>query len=106
MFYCDALSDTRTSLLCDFMDSMPGAMKNSFCDLPSKSKLEFIISGLGSDTYIHEWQELYNKACGFIHSLYRERAAKYNPADRTVRNPYVNRTVNRTEFICKPYGHV
>ena len=48
MFYCDALSDTRTRLLCDFMDSMPGAMKNTFCDLPSKSKLEFIISGLGS----------------------------------------------------------
>ena len=80
-FSCNALRDIRYRLLYDLMDSMPAAMKTSFSELSCKSKLEFIISGLGSETYIPEWQGVYANACSFIHALYRERAAMYKRLD-------------------------
>ena len=84
VFSCNALRDIRYRLLYDLMDSMPAAMKTSFSELSCKSKLEFIISGLGSETYIPEWQGVYANACSFIHGLYRERAAMYKRLDEIV----------------------
>ena len=84
VFSCNALRDIRDRLLCDLMDSMPVAMKISFCELSCKSKLDFIISGLGSETYVPEWQGVYANACSFIHGLYRERAAMYKRLDEIV----------------------
>ena len=84
LFSCDALREVRTTVLSELMDSMPGAMRKSFCELSNKRKLEFILSGLGSDTYIEEWQYVYIKTCCFVHSLYRERAARYKRLDEIV----------------------
>ena len=64
-------------MLRELVDSMPKAMQKSFKELPNKHKVEFIISGLGSDSYIEQWQYIYIKACRFIHNLYRERAKSY-----------------------------
>ena len=76
VFNCTALEDVRATALHELLDSMPRAMKMSFCELPTESKLEIIVTGL-SDTYIEDWSNVYSKACRFIHKLYRERAALY-----------------------------
>ena len=60
---------------------MPLAMRESFMTLNNRAKATFIISGLGSDTHIPEWQDIYLKASRLIHMMYRDRAVRYKNLD-------------------------
>ena len=64
-------------LLAGLLDAMPQAMRASFSDLNNEAKLVFILSGIGCDVYIKEWQDIYLKASRLIHCLFRERANRY-----------------------------
>ena len=78
VFDCLGLCEVRNTLLTELLETMPPAMMESFTELNNAQKLVFIISGLGSDVYVKEWQEIYLKASRLIHILFRERASKYN----------------------------
>ena len=77
IFDCDELNDVRVTLLRDLFECMPIGMRNSFSNLNSVGKLEFLLTGLGSDLYIDEWKIIYSNAARFIHNMYRERYCKY-----------------------------
>ena len=78
VFKCLGLRETRNTLLSELLEAMPPAMRESFTQLNNAQRLVFIISGLGSDVYIREWQEIYLKASRLIHIMFRERANRYN----------------------------
>ena len=78
IFDCMELREVRNVLLTELLEAMPPAMRESFTGLNNLQRLVFIISGLGSDVYIKEWQEVYLKASRLIHIMFRERANRYN----------------------------
>ena len=77
LFECTAL-ETRQASMKIMLDYMPTGMRESFLSMNNQAKAKFILSGLGSETYLYEWQNIYLSASKFIHDLYRERANKYN----------------------------
>ena len=77
LFECASLV-TRQPSIDNMLDCMPTGMRDSFLAMNNQAKVTFILSGLGSETYLHEWQKIYLSASKFIHDLYRERLNKYN----------------------------
>ena len=75
------ITEARNVLLTDLLDAMPRAMRTSFTELNNEAKLVFILSGLGCDSYIKEWQDTYLKASRLIHCLFRERYNRYSGID-------------------------
>ena len=81
VFECEGITEARNVLLTDLQDAMPQAMRTSFTELNNEAKLVFILSGLGCDSYIKEWQDTYLKASRLIHCLFRERYNRYSGID-------------------------
>ena len=77
IFECPELHTKRMNLIDELINEMPQGMKESFDKMNWKAKTEFILTGLGSGTYIHEWQEIYLKASRLIHTMYSERSRRY-----------------------------
>ena len=77
VFECEGITEARNVLLTDLLDAMPRAMRTSFTELNNEAKLVFILSGLGCDSYIKEWQDTYLKASRLVHCLFRERYNSY-----------------------------
>ena len=81
LFECEGIKETRQDLLAELYAAMPLAMRISFRELSNQEKLTFILSGLGCETYVREWNDIYHKACIFIHNVFRDRVNKYNAFD-------------------------
>ena len=81
IFECSGLQTKRQTLLCELVTSMPHAMRESFMTMNNKAKVIFIVSGLGSEVYLPEWQDIYLKSSRLIHMIYRERVMKYKNHD-------------------------
>ena len=76
IFECSAI-EVRQSLMDNLIESMPTGMRASFISMNNQMKVKFILSGLGSENYLHEWNNIYLSASKLIHNIYSERAAKY-----------------------------
>ena len=63
---------------------MPQGMRESFAKMNYKAKTVFLLTGLGSEAYIPEWQDVYLKASRMIHVIYSERAKIYKDLQETM----------------------
>ena len=77
LFVCENLRDIRQQLHAKLIESMPLAMHNEYVNMCNKDKLKYLLSGLSSNSYVPEWQDIYFKASTFIYEIYRARAAEY-----------------------------
>ena len=77
IFECTRLQDKRQSMMNDLTNTMPYGMRESFLNLNIKAKTVFILTGLGSATYVPEWQDIYLKASRLIRVMYIERSKSY-----------------------------
>ncbi len=72
LFECDYFAETRETLWCRILDSMPTAMKDQVVGMTSWQKTVFILSGLHSG-YVPEWDTIYVAAAKFVGELYARR---------------------------------
>ena len=80
LFKCNALKSLREILLNNIVEAMPRNMSNSFTELNNQDKHNFLISGLHSDTYVHEWCHVYYHTALFVFDMYKKRALLYDNA--------------------------
>ena len=84
IFECTGLQLKRASLINELTKAMPSGMRDSFAKMNNQAKTEFILTGLGSEVYIPEWQDIYLKASRMIHVIYSERAKIYKTHEETM----------------------
>ena len=57
---------------------MPRAMANSINEMNLHDKFTFLVSGLGCENLIVEWEEIMVKICTLVFEIYKDRKSKYD----------------------------
>ena len=83
LFQCEALNPERLVHWQTIVKEMPLAMSGEVSELPDQIKIEYLLSGL-NNSYIHEWQNLYESIADFISIMYKKRHELYNRETATV----------------------
>ena len=76
LFGCKELGVVRFSLLNNIIESMPDAMRDSFCNMIAEDKVIFLLSAMHCK-YTKEWSNLYRNIVIFVDEMYNERSVKY-----------------------------
>ena len=74
---CPRLSEIRTAVTTNLLDSMPPAMTLEFESFNNRERLKYLFSGFGGQL-ISEWLPLYSATVEFVYQVYRERASAYD----------------------------
>ena len=77
MFHCSSLNGVRDTHINELRRSMPTAMRNEYDQMSNQQKLTYLLSGLNSDKYVPEWQEVYYRISNLVFEIYKCRSAKY-----------------------------
>ena len=77
LFKCTALAIYRESLWENILSKLPDALKQSVLNMLYKQRTIFFLSCM-SNSYIHEWREIYKAIANFIYMMYIHRALLYD----------------------------
>ena len=78
LFKCPALAAKRETTWHRVLASMPLGMSRSLAEMPLQSMTEFILTGMKSESYIEEWDEIYLTIANFVFSMYNHRKDLYD----------------------------